>query len=251
MPTSATTLPTCISPASATATDARRLLWATLVGATLLLAGCASAGDRATRDGLVDLQAVVPDIRLDIRYAGTHNFVGTPIRGYDAPKCYLLRPAVESLQRVEADLRAQGLALRVFDCYRPVRAVAHFVRWAHDLDDQRSKPQYYPNLDKRALLGDYIAPSSGHSRGATVDLTLLRCDDDGRCTALDMGTDFDFFDVRANTDSLLVSAQQRRNRGHLRTAMARHGFGNYPLEWWHYTLALDPAPTTAFDVPVR
>lgn len=217
----------------------------------MLLAGCACAGDPMSRAGLVDLRTLVPDIRLDIRYAGTDNFVGTPIRGYDAPRCYLLRPAAEALQRVEADLHEQGLALRVFDCYRPVRAVQHFVEWAHDLDDQRTKPRYYPNLDKRALLGDYIAMSSGHSRGATVDLTLQRCDGDGDCTPLDMGTDFDFFDVRAHTGFPQVGKAQRENRERLRTAMARHGFRNYPLEWWHYTLTLDPAPATAFDVPVR
>ncbi len=222
-----------------------------VAGIVLLLAACAAAVDPRAQAGLVDIETLSPGIHLDIRYAGIDNFVGARIHGYEAPKCYLLRPAAAALAQVATDLRRDGLALLVFDCYRPARAVRHFVDWAHDLDDQHTKPRHYPNLDKRALLGDYIAESSGHSRGATVDLTLQRCDDDGRCSPVEMGTGFDFFDSRAHTDSPLVSAEHHHNRERLRAALARHGFRNYPLEWWHYTLVLDPAPTTAFDVPVR
>ncbi|RZA26666.1 MAG: peptidase M15, partial [Lysobacteraceae bacterium] len=127
----------------------------------------------AIQAGLVDIRERVPDITVDLRYAGHDNFVGAPIDGYAAARCWLRAPAAEALQRVEASLRAEGMRLRLFDCYRPARAVRHFVRWVGDEADQRSKPQYYPNLDKRALLGGYIAPVSGHSRAATVDLTLL------------------------------------------------------------------------------
>jgi D-alanyl-D-alanine dipeptidase len=225
--------------------------------AALLLAACASAGDTApartpAEAGLVDVRTLVPDLDLDIRYAGPDNFVGTPIDGYEAPRCYLLDPAALALARVEAQLRAQHLRLRVYDCYRPVRAVRRFVAWARDLDDQRSKARYYPNVDKSALVPDYIADSSGHSRGATVDLTLMQCDPEGeRCEPLDMGTDFDFFDERAHTDAPDAGQVQRANRQRLRHAMERHGFRNYPLEWWHYTLQTEPAPTTAYDVPVK
>jgi len=200
---------------------------------------------------LVDIASLVPDIALDIRYASDKNFVGAPIDGYHAPKCYLLRPAAEALQQVESALRERHLRLKLFDCYRPARAVRHFVRWAEDLDDQRTKSNYYPNLDKSELLGDYIAPVSGHSRGATADLTLLQCDaDDRNCLPLDMGTDFDFFDTRANTDSTQVTATQRDNRELLLAAMKQQGFKNYPYEWWHFTL--DPEPSKAiFDVPVQ
>ncbi len=202
--------------------------------------------------GMTDIRTLVPDIALDIRYAGADNFVGTTIDGYEASKCYLLTPAAEALARVERELRTQRLRLKLFDCYRPRRAVLHFVRWAEDLRDQRTKPAYYPNLDKRDLLGDYISPTSGHSRGATLDLTLLRCDAAGRsCTPLDMGTAFDFFDARANTDSALVTPLQRANRQRLLAAMAKHGFSNYALEWWHYTLKPAPSPALSFDVPVR
>ncbi|WP_190285683.1 M15 family metallopeptidase [Lysobacter psychrotolerans] len=208
------------------------------------------SADNAESVGLVDAQSLAPGLQLDIRYAGSDNFVGAPIDGYHAPRCLLLRPAAQALARVERDLRTQGLRLRVFDCYRPMRAVRHFVRWAADLEDQASKPIYYPRLDKRELLGDYIAPTSGHSRGATVDLTLERCDG-ATCAPLDMGTPFDFFDSRANTDAADVTALQRGNRDRLRAAMQREGFRNYPLEWWHYTLQPEPSPGRYYDVPVR
>ncbi len=200
--------------------------------------------------GIVDIASLVPDIALDIRYAGSENFVGTRIDGYDAPKCYLLTPVARALQRVEEALRQDNLRLKLFDCYRPARAVRHFVRWAGDLADQRTKPRYYPNLDKRMLLGDYIAPVSGHSRGATVDLTLLQCDKDHRCTPLDMGTDFDFFDPGANTDAPGITPQQRVHRRRLQEAMAAQGFGNYAYEWWHYTLAPGPATGPAPGPPM-
>ncbi|MGJ7904378.1 M15 family metallopeptidase [Lysobacter sp. 1R34A] len=204
----------------------------------------------AAAAGMVEIRSLVPDISLDIRYAGRDNFIGRPVEGYQAPGCYLHEPVAQALARVERSLRPQGLRLRIYDCYRPVRAVRDFVAWAGDLDDQRSKPQYYPNLDKRVLLGDYISPTSGHSRGATLDLTLLELRDD-RFEPMDMGTPFDFFDETANTASPNVDARQRSNRERLREAMRREGFENYPLEWWHYTYKPEPTPQTAFDFPVR
>ena len=224
----------------------------------LVVAACAShpvprVSEATTPEaaGLVDIRSRIPDLSLDMRYAGGDNFVGRPIAGYDAPRCYLLAEVADALARVEAQLRTEQLRLHVFDCYRPVRAVQDFVAWADDLDDQRSKSRFYPNLDKRLLLGDYIAETSGHSRGATLDLTLLACDEGGTCSALDMGTEFDFFDPRANTDSPLASATQRASRMRLRDAMARQGFENYPLEWWHYTLRPEPLPLQAYDAPIR
>lgn len=225
-----------------------------------LLAACASSpsadplqiSPAKTPDaaGLVDIAALMPDIDLDIRYAGTRNFTGTRVDGYEAPRCYLLRPAVEALARVERSLRAQGYRLRIFDCYRPMRAVRHFVRWASGLQDQRAKGEYYPNIEKSALIPGYISDRSGHSRGATLDLTMLRCADE-TCTPLDMGTPFDFFDPRANTDHTGITDEQRRNRDRLREAMAAEGFANYAMEWWHYTFKPEPSPDLFFDVPVR
>lgn len=200
---------------------------------------------------MVDMRSLLPDIAEDIQYAGAGNFVGVRIDGYLAPRCFLRESSARALQRVEAALRGEGYRLRLFDCYRPARAVAHFVRWAGDLRDQRTKASHYPNLDKRRLLGDYIAPVSGHSRGATVDLTLLDCRaGDGQCHVLDMGTDFDFFDPRANTDSPAITPQQRGNRQRLLEAMAAQGFRNYPQEWWHFSLASETSQAI-YDIPVE
>lgn len=202
--------------------------------------------------GLVDIRTLVPDIDLDIRYAGSDNFIGAPVDGYEAPRCYLLAPAAQALQQAESALRRENLRLRLFDCYRPARAVRHFVAWAEDLDDQSTKARHYPDLDKRELLGAYISPTSGHSRGATVDLTLMQCEADGSaCRPLDMGTPFDFFDPSANTDSPRATPAQHANRDRLRQAMQRAGFRNYPMEWWHFTLDPEPAPKTFFDVPLK
>ncbi|WP_038623334.1 M15 family metallopeptidase [Dyella jiangningensis] len=211
-----------------------------------------SAAKTAEQAGLVDIRKLAPDIAEDIKYAGSDNFVGTPVDGYLAPKCFLLKPAAEALARVERDLHTQHQRLQIFDCYRPARAVAHFVRWAGDLSDQRTKPAHYPTLDKGALLGDYIAPVSGHSRGATIDLTMMQCDAaDAHCKPLDMGTSFDYFGTLANTESPQATPAQHANREVLRAAMERQGFRNYAMEWWHYTLTPEPTPDTIYDVPVQ
>jgi D-alanyl-D-alanine dipeptidase len=232
-----------------------------LAAACLLVAGNVAHAEQATtlspaktaaEADLVDIRTLVPDIAEDIKYAGHDNFVGAPVDGYLAPKCLLKRPVAEALARVERELRAQHQRLKLWDCYRPARAVAHFVRWAHDLSDTRTKAEHYPRLDKRVLLGDYIAPVSGHSRGGTADLTMEQCDaHGGHCEELDMGTHFDFFDVRAHTDTPDVTPAQHANRLLLRKAMERQGFKNYPLEWWHYTWADEPTPHTIYDVPVK
>jgi zinc D-Ala-D-Ala dipeptidase len=208
----------------------------------------------ADQAGLVDVSMLAPDIFVEMRYAGSDNFTGVRVPGYEARKCLLLKPVAEALARVQADLRSQELSLEIFDCYRPVRAVHAFVDWAHDLSDQRTKAQHYPNVDKSALLGPYIAETSGHSRGATVDLGLIRCRrryDEALCDPLDMGAEFDLFDPIANTDSSAIDDTQRANRQLLLEAMKKRGFVNYPMEWWHFTFKPEPTPTTAYDVPVR
>jgi D-alanyl-D-alanine dipeptidase len=201
--------------------------------------------------GMVDMRALVPDLSHEIRYFGSENFVGVPVDGYQAPRCWLKREAAQALARVEASLRSRNQRLRVYDCYRPARAVAHFMRWVEDPADLATKPRFYPELDKSELPGVYIGRVSGHSRGATVDLTLLQCDARGAdCRPLDMGTEFDFFGPRANTDTPLASEAQRRNRHALRDAMAAHGFHNYAMEWWHYTFRPEPTPGILYDVPI-
>lgn len=237
-----------------------------LVATACVTAGCAStppvpskpsapavspAADAAAA-GMVDVATLAPGIARDMRYAGSHNFVGRPIEGYEAPRCYLLRPVAEALVRVEAALEADHRRLLVFDCYRPVRAVEDFMRWARDPDDVRNKAEFYPLLDKTALVPGYIAEHSGHSRGATLDLTIEQCDaGGGRCEPLDMGTGFDYFGELAHTDSPHVTDAQRGNRHRLREAMQAQGFENYVDEWWHYTLKPEPDPGIAYDFPVR
>ncbi|WP_166744310.1 MULTISPECIES: M15 family metallopeptidase [Xanthomonas] len=222
----------------------------------LLLSGVGAAQPHVSRAttaaqaGLIDVQRLAPNLAVDLRYAGSNNFTGRVVPGYLAPRCYLLRPAAEALARVAQRLESDGYRLQVFDCYRPVRAVQAFVAWAADLGDQSTKAQYYPRVDKRALLGDYIAETSGHSRGATLDLGLLDCRH-GACAAVDMGTAFDFFDTRAHTDAPEITDAQRAQRRRLLRAMAAEGFANYPMEWWHFTFRSEPTPNTAYDVPVE
>lgn len=201
--------------------------------------------------GMVDVRSLAPDISQDIRYFGGNNFIGTQVDGYEAPRCWLTRDAAEALVRVDKALRLRHQRLRIHDCYRPARAVAHFMRWLDDAGDLRTKPTHYPSLEKAQLRGGYIAPLSGHSRGATVDVTLLQCDEhDAACTPVDMGTDYDFFGSRAHTDSREVTPAQGINRHLLREAMAAQGFGNYPMEWWHFTFQPDAVPSTYYDIPV-
>lgn len=192
---------------------------------------------------------IVPGLIVEMRYAGLHNFVGERVDGYDAPVCLLTRPAAAALAGVQRELAAQRLGLKVFDCYRPARAVAQFVRWARDIGDQRTKPEFYPDIDKRDLfrLG-YIAARSGHSRGSTVDLTLVRL---GDAAELDMGTSFDLFSPRSWPSDASIELAARRNRRVLADVMQRHGFASYDKEWWHFTLRGEPFPTRAFDFPVR
>ncbi len=248
------TTKTSISPACVPAPEAvRRCLVGVLI---LLLAAPAAAqvqvatADDAASAGMVDVRSLAPGIRTEMRYAGADNFTGAPVPGYEASRCLLLRPAAEALAEVQARLEGQGLSLLVYDCYRPVRSVQAFMRWVAAADDPALKARWYPRVDKAALVPGYIADSSGHSRGATVDLTLARCVDAGPCRALDMGTPFDLFDPAAHTDAPVAPAQ-RANRDRLRAAMQAAGFANYSGEWWHYTLDPEPAPGTAYDFPVR
>ncbi len=218
----------------------------TVLSALFALVASAGASQRAAM--LVDAATVVPGLITDIRYAGSHNFVGRPIDGYRAPHCLLTQPAANALAEVAREVATRGLVIKAFDCYRPARAVADFVRWARDPRDQAAKAEFYPEVDKRTLFRDgYIASHSGHSRGSTIDLTLARSDG----SELDMGTPFDFFSPRSWTAASNVSAEQHANRMRLAAAMQRHGFRGYPKEWWHFTLRNEPFPATYFDLPVQ
>jgi D-alanyl-D-alanine dipeptidase len=195
----------------------------------------------------VDAATVVPGLIADMRYAGAHNFIGRPIDGYAAPHCLLTRSAVEALAAVAADLKPRGLVLKVFDCYRPTRAVADFVRWGRDLSDQKMKAEFYPDVDKRTLFSGYIASRSAHSRGSTLDVTLAKADGN----ELDMGTPFDFFSLKSWPGNPAVGPAAYANRDTLAEVMAKHGFRPYNREWWHFTLRHEPFPETYFDFPVK
>ena len=199
--------------------------------------------------GFVDAAAVVDGLIVDMRYFGADNFVGERIDGYERPRCLLSEPAANALAAVERDLSARGLGLKVFDCYRPQRAVAQFVRWAQRIDDVKRKGDFYPDVDKRELFAKgYISDRSGHSRGSTVDLTLVRRWD---AREFDMGSPFDFFSPKSWPSDRSVSDQAQQNRALLATAMIRGGFRPYDREWWHFTLNNEPFPDTYFDFPVR
>jgi zinc D-Ala-D-Ala dipeptidase len=212
----------------------------------ILATQSALAQDRPA--AFVDAATVVPGLIADIRYAGSHNFVGRPIDGYAAPRCLLTQAAATALAAAARDLAPRGLHFKVFDCYRPTGAVANFVRWARDLNDTAAKAEFYPDVDKRTLFRDgYIASHSGHSRGSTIDLTLVQ--DDGR--ELDMGTPFDFFSPKSWTADASIGAAAHANRMLLAAAMRRRGFRGYDKEWWHFTLRGEPFPDMYFDFPVR
>lgn len=219
----------------------------------MALMGCATSngqeGVRLAPDGFVRVSDHVPGLIEDMRYHTADNFVGAPVDGYEAPVCWLTREAADGLMDVQAQLAGFGLGLKVFDCYRPVRAVAHFGRWARDLEDQSTKPVYYPNVDKADLfkLG-YIAERSGHSRGSTMDLTLIET---ATGEEIDMGSPFDLFDPISWPSDPRPTAQQRANRAFLQTLMKAHGFKGLKEEWWHFTLVDEPFPDTYFDFVIR
>jgi D-alanyl-D-alanine dipeptidase len=218
-----------------------------IASAAMLIASCAHASARP--DSFVDAATVVPSLQVEMRYAEAHNFVGRRVDGYAAPVCVLTRETADALARAQAELAPRGLGLKVYDCYRPRRAVEHFARWAADLSDQSTKAEFYPNVDKTRLfeLG-YIAERSGHSRGSTVDLTII---DLATGAEVDMGSAFDLFDTRSWPTDQTVSAIARTNRLTLQSLMTRHGFRPLREEWWHFTLNEEPYPETYFDFVVR
>lgn len=247
----------------------RRILQA----ACLVLGGLAPAHAGERPRDFVDVKTVIPDLVVEMRYTTAQNFVGRPIPGYTAPRCLLTRQAAKALQCAADDLRPRGYVLKVYDCYRPQRAVNAFVAWGRDLRDQKMKTEFYPEVDKRDLFHEnYIAARSGHSRGSTMDLSIVplqkpaaafdpssaevrACDskaggrtDDG---SADMGTGFDCFSPLSHTLTSKVNEKQRENRGLLRNAMRSCGFYNNPSEWWHYTLRGEPYPETYFDFSVE
>ncbi len=232
---------------------------------------CAEISKRP--DSFVDIQEVIPDVEIDIRYYGDHNFLGARVDGYNAPKCFLTKEAATALANVQKDLNKFSLSIKIYDCYRPQRAVNHFVKWAREINNKKTMKEFYPTVDKRNLFRDgYIDAKSSHSRGSTVDLTIVPlpvplqakyvagqklsacykpADKRFRDNSVDMGTGFDCFHELSHTHNAAIGYQQRLNRMLLKTLMEKHGFRNYHKEWWHYTLNDEPFPDTYFDFPVE
>lgn len=225
------------------------------------------------KEAFVSISDVDPSIVVETRYFGNHNFIGSRIRGYKEPKCLLTREAAQALVEVQNELKEMSLSLKVYDCYRPRRAVDHFVKWAKNLSDTKMKNEFYPRVDKANLFKDgYIAEKSSHSRGSTLDLTIisfpapsqetyregeelkdcsLPADQRWQDKSIDMGTGYDCFDPLSHTANQTIEPQQRANRLLLKTLMEKHGFKNLPEEWWHYTLKQEPFSDTSFNFEVK
>lgn len=232
-----------------------------LISAIML--GCCNNDERSLSpqddsSKFVLLTDVVPDVILEIRYYGTYNFIGERVNGYEAPVALLTRQAADSLKKVSDDLRIQGYRLKVWDGYRPQKAVDQFMQWAKNLNDTRMKQYFYPELTKdRIIPEDYVAEKSGHTRGSTIDLTLF---DMKKEKEVDMGSTFDYFGPISHPDvqpgqqagdyPTTLTEEQYANRMILRKAMLAHGFKPLDSEWWHFTLKDEPFPNIYFTFPV-
>jgi D-alanyl-D-alanine dipeptidase len=199
--------------------------------------------------GFVYVDQVDPGIQLDIRYYSENNFVGNRVDGYNAPVGILTCEAATALTAVNQDLKEHGYGLKLFDAYRPQKAVDHFIRWSWDVNDQKTKSLYYPRVDKAKLfeLG-YLSRRSAHSRGSSVDVTIVSLETGKE---LDMGTPYDFLDPLSGWEAKSISAEQTSNRQLLKNNMQKHGFKSISTEWWHYTLINEPYPNRYYDFIVE
>jgi D-alanyl-D-alanine dipeptidase len=250
-----------------------RAFLALLAVLVLQAAPAAAAEPTAPPGAFVSLHDVDPSIVIEMRYLTPHNFIGHRIPGYRENVCLLTRPAAAALKRAQAAVRAEGYTLKVYDCYRPQSSVDAFVKWAKDLGDRKMKAEFYPRVRKQVLFKEgYIASQSGHSRGSTLDLTLVKLPARGqeryrrgdrlrdcarparkrfRDNSIDMGTGYDCFDPLAHPYNGRILGKQRANRLRLREPMIAAGFKGLATEWWHFTLKDEPYPETFFDFPME
>ncbi len=200
-------------------------------------------------EGFVYVKEIIPDAAFEIRYAGSNNFIGKPVKGYKKPVAILSKDAAEALSGVQTHLKKKGYQLKIFDAYRPQQAVNHFIEWARNAKDTLMKESFYPDIAKKDLFSlGYIATKSGHSRGSTVDITLV---DITTGKELDMASGYDFFGDISHHNTTKISKEQKANRTLLKHIMMKYGFRPYPEEWWHYTLRREPHPDTYFDFEVK
>lgn len=197
----------------------------------------------------VILNEVIPEAFYEIRYYTTYNFVGERIDGYEEPLALMTKEAAKSLKEVSDELLAKGYKLRIYDTYRPRKAVAHFIRWSEDINDTRMRKYFYPDYDKTTVFENgFLKKNSPHSRGSTVDLTIF---DMKTGKDLDMGGPFDFFGEISYSEYDKLTKKQINNRKLLRNTMISHGFKPIVKEWWHFVLEDEPYPNTYFDFPVN
>ncbi|RKF02999.1 D-alanyl-D-alanine dipeptidase [Tenacibaculum lutimaris] len=200
-------------------------------------------------EGFSYINDVSPTIQSELRYCYNNNFMGVPVNGYEENTLIATTATAKALKKVQDELALKKLGLKIYDAYRPQTAVNHFVKWARVMSDTIMKKQYYPEVNKRHLFKKgYISSKSGHSRGSTVDLTIINLETGEE---LDMGSPYDFFGVSSHITYENLSDHQKENRQLLQTVMKKHGFRSYSKEWWHFTLRGEPFPKTFFDFPVK
>jgi D-alanyl-D-alanine dipeptidase len=200
--------------------------------------------------GMVYLSEIAPDIGQDMRYAGSNNFTGKPVLGYEAAECILGSKTANALSKVNAELHKYGFGLLVLDCYRPSQAVNSFVSWAGE--SAEFDKRYYPHVRRSQLIAKgYIGAKSSHSSGASVDITLTRTSTAGHPTAVDMGTGFDYFDTLSHTKNKKINVPARKHRMQLLAVMKKYGFSNYYREWWHFTYSNDPMVHRRFNFAIK
>ena len=200
-------------------------------------------------EGFIYVSELIPDLKIELRYFGNNNFTGKPVPGYEAEKIILSKEAAIALQKVQRELENDGYCLKIFDAYRPQRAVNSFIKWARKPEDTLTKAQFYPEKKKSNLFNlGYIATKSGHSRGSTVDLTII---DAKTLKEIDMGGTYDYFGERSHHNFNEITTIQKANREYLKNIMSKYGFRSYSEEWWHYTLRREPYPETYFDFTIK
>lgn len=193
----------------------------------------------------VYLNKIDPSIQIDLRYITDNNFIGSPIDGYQKKVIITTLPTAEALHKIQTELLKDSLSLKIFDAYRPQQAVDHFMKWAKKPNDTLKKSQFYPNVKKSALFKKgYIAKKSSHTRGSTVDVTIV---DLKKGEALDMGSSFDFFGKISHPFSTKINTMQKKNRMTLRAIMVKYNFKPYDQEWWHFTLKGEIFPNTYYN----
>lgn len=209
-----------------------------------------TTADPPSKEDFIDLKEIMPNLRSDLRYYGSNNFIGRPVEGYNQPKCYLTKDAAYALKKVQDELERLGFGLLIYDAYRPQRASDYFVKWAEDEADTSMKLEFYPNLNKKDLFAKgYISPKSGHSRGSTVDVTIVSLKTK---QILNMGSPYDLFDEISNLEhTKKITKNQHSLRLLLKRRMEKHGWVSNPQEWWHFTLENEPFPNTYFDFPIE